>query len=118
MNLMTRLDQTRHQLPSNRSRRSCHKHSHHQLLKQPVMSTSVAHAAAARTGEMAGSGASEQAFETLAQQLDVGSAAGTPQDKTAAQAVTPPNTPTRERQSLCAFVNRARLRRPKWGVRA
>jgi len=32
MNLMTRGNQTRHQLLSNRSRRSCHKHSHHQLL--------------------------------------------------------------------------------------
>jgi hypothetical protein len=30
MNLMTRGNQKRQQLPSNRSRRTCHKHSHHQ----------------------------------------------------------------------------------------
>jgi hypothetical protein len=32
MNLMTGGDQTRHQLLSDRSRSSCHEHSHHQLL--------------------------------------------------------------------------------------
>src|SRR3712207_3234983 len=32
MNLMTRLNQTRHQLLPDRSRRSCDKHSHHRLL--------------------------------------------------------------------------------------
>jgi hypothetical protein len=32
MNLMTRGDQARHQLLSNRSRRTRHEHSHHQLL--------------------------------------------------------------------------------------
>jgi len=39
MNLMTRGDQTRHQLRSDRSRRTCHKHSHRQLLSR-ITSTS------------------------------------------------------------------------------
>src|SRR3712207_5728620 len=60
MNLMPRLNQTWHQLLSNRPRRSCDKHSHHQLLHRGLPYT--------------------------------------PQDKTAAPAVTPPSTPARERR--------------------
>src|SRR5438067_12721260 len=46
MNLMTRGNQTRHQLLSNRSRRSCHKHSHHRLLDRGFTCTSQDKAAA------------------------------------------------------------------------
>src|SRR3712207_1715912 len=60
MNLMPRLNQTWHQLLSNRPRRSCDKHSHHQLLHRGLPYT--------------------------------------PQDKTAAPAVTPPSTPARKRR--------------------
>ena len=37
MDLMTRGNQTRHQLPSDRSRRSCHEHSHHQCLDRGLL---------------------------------------------------------------------------------
>src|SRR5215472_6517627 len=39
MNLMTRGNQTRHQLLSNRSRRTSHKHSHHGLLERGINNT-------------------------------------------------------------------------------
>jgi hypothetical protein len=41
MNLMTRRNQTRHQLLSNRSRRTCHKHSHHQSLRSRIACTPI-----------------------------------------------------------------------------